>query len=401
MPISEPCVERNSNPSISSAAAIPVNPLAWLASGVEKTMRGIFGPSSHEFFAFSDPDSPCWRTCQATLFSGSDEFSGTWPDSGSMRNGRVYGLLTSAPLICEREFSLWPTAVAQDDQKTPEAHLRMKQRMGERDGTNANRTVITSLAVKVQAWPTPRQEDGESCGNHPGSGGDSLTGVTRNWPTPNQHDSMGARGPGFSATDRHYRPHDLNSATDTWRMPDAAGEGGPRNRQGSMDAGHQITIAEQAEHWTTPTSTERSGQGERNSSLRLDVRNWKTPHGMSNRDFRGKMGGCGGGEFAKQANLWQTPATDSFRSRSGDRKDEMGLDQQARLFPTPNARDYRTPNKRSYQERSETSKGEQLQNFVEHSLLAPEIPDGGKLFVKDQTWRQRLVVAWGRVLSSF
>lgn len=32
------------------------------------------------------------------------------------------------------------------------------------------------------------------------------------------------------------------------------------------------------------------------------------------------------------AAIWQTPATDSFRSRGGDRKDEMGLDQQARAF---------------------------------------------------------------------
>ena len=73
---------------------------------------------------------------------------------------------------------------------------------------------------------------------------------------------------------------------------------------------------------------------------------------------------------------WQTPGTDSFRSRGGDRKEEMGLDQQARHFPTPAARDYRTPNKRTYQERGGRFKGEQLQNFVEHSLPAPTIPDG-------------------------
>ena len=36
-----------------------------------------------------------------------------------------------------------------------------------------------------------------------------------------------------------------------------------------------------------------------------------------------------------QAAMWQTPGTDSFRSRGGDRKDEMGLDQQARHWPTP------------------------------------------------------------------
>ena len=32
---------------------------------------------------------------------------------------------------------------------------------------------------------------------------------------------------------------------------------------------------------------------------------------------------------------WQTPATDSFRSRGGDRKQEMGLDQEARKWTTP------------------------------------------------------------------
>ena len=44
----------------------------------------------------------------------------------------------------------WPTPVAKDDGKTPEAHLAMKRRMGERDGTAANRTAITSLQVMAQ-----------------------------------------------------------------------------------------------------------------------------------------------------------------------------------------------------------------------------------------------------------
>ena len=51
----------------------------------------------------------------------------------------------------------WPTPVTNDDNKTPEAHLRMKQRMGERDGSGANRTAITSLQVMAQVagWPSP------------------------------------------------------------------------------------------------------------------------------------------------------------------------------------------------------------------------------------------------------
>lgn len=110
--------------------------------------------------------------------------------------------------------------------------------------------------------------------------------------------------------------------------------------------------------------------------------------------------------------IWQTPATDSFRSRGLDRKDEMGLDQQARLWrtpsdpskrggpqraekraegghtvnledqveswPTPTARDYRSPNSQDSQERRNqgSTRGQQLMNFVEHNsqFSPPDLP---------------------------
>lgn len=81
-------------------------------------------------------------------------------------------------------------------------------------------------------------------------------------------------------------------------------------------------------------------------------------------------------DLTVEAIHWQTPGTDSFRCRGGERKDEMGLDQQARYFPSPAARDHRTPNKLPYSERGGGTKGEQLQNFVAHSLPAPATPDG-------------------------
>lgn len=60
-------------------------------------------------------------------------------------------------------LSGWPTPVANDDNKSPEAHLAMKQRMGERDGSNANRTAITSLQVMAKYvesdWVTPSARD--------------------------------------------------------------------------------------------------------------------------------------------------------------------------------------------------------------------------------------------------
>lgn len=110
-----------------------------------------------------------------------------WCTPGAMGGGSVSrgGERIGEPLLAGQatEFENWPTPAANDDNKTPKAHLAMKKRMGERDGTGANRTAITSLQVLVQQWPTPRSEDAESCGNHP-EATDSLTGATRSWATP-------------------------------------------------------------------------------------------------------------------------------------------------------------------------------------------------------------------------
>ena len=322
----------NSNPSISSAEAIPASRSVKPESAAENPTLGIFGRSSPDYFAYLDPDTCCWKTSQATLALASDLFSETWPDSGTMRNGRVYALRTSGRVTSGSGCSLWPTA------KTQEPHRRLT------GGKNLSLTTgeeyqvgLEQMAEQVwNRWPSPHSEDSESAGNHPGAV-DSLTGATRNWPTANAHDATGARGKGFELTDRHYSPHDLVAATDTWRTPDAPGTGGPRNRQGSRDAGHQITIAEQAE-------------------------------------------------------LWQTQATDSFRSRGGDRKDEMGLDQQARMFPTkekwttPTAGNACGDNKAREGGSSLTDDA----TTFHPSPPAPQIPDGPPSCESGQTSRRRL-----------
>lgn len=63
----------------------------------------------------------------------------------------------------------WPTPVRNDDNKSVEAHLAMKRRMGERDGTKANRIAITSLQVAAKTaalagWPTTTTSDGSGGG---------------------------------------------------------------------------------------------------------------------------------------------------------------------------------------------------------------------------------------------
>lgn len=60
------------------------------------------------------------------------------------------------------ELAGWPTPTAQPDGKSPEAHLAMKTRMGERDGTGSDRKAITDLQVMAKiAGPARLTASGE------------------------------------------------------------------------------------------------------------------------------------------------------------------------------------------------------------------------------------------------
>jgi hypothetical protein len=64
------------------------------------------GRSSRESLATYDLATSSWRTRQLSLFGGLTGFSGTWPRSGMTRNGIVYPLPSSGPIIPRLEFSL-------------------------------------------------------------------------------------------------------------------------------------------------------------------------------------------------------------------------------------------------------------------------------------------------------
>lgn len=91
-----------------------------------------------------------------------------------MRTGRLFERQTLELHTDESDSSLWPTPVAHDDGKTPEAHMAMKARM-----PGGARRTITSLNVMVKAverglWPTPNVPNG---GRSP-KGGMGPTGIT-------------------------------------------------------------------------------------------------------------------------------------------------------------------------------------------------------------------------------
>src|SRR5262249_9805201 len=106
------------------------------------------GASMPESFANYDPATLSWRTSQLCLDGEWSEFSETWPRAGMTRNGKAYELPMLAPRTEENESGLLPI------------------------------------------WPTPREEDSQCCGNHPGAV-DSLNRAAKMWPTPRSSDGLG------------------------------------------------------------------------------------------------------------------------------------------------------------------------------------------------------------------
>ena len=227
----------------------PASPSPSRAAGAGQTTRAGSGPRFSDAFAWWDPDSCSWKTCQGSLLPDSERLPPDWPSSGTTSSGTAYRRPPLVPRTSVTDSSLWPTAVAHDDNKTPEAHLAMKARM-----PGGPRQTITSLNVMVKAvdrglWPTPTAKDADASGsrNLPGSKahpGVSLTDAVRSgnsttprWPTPKSSPS----GPDYARQDRSRRPDsggdDLATAVARWPTPlmsDASG--GPRARPEDSNA---------------------------------------------------------------------------------------------------------------------------------------------------------------------
>lgn len=110
-------------------------------------------------FAFGDPTGDAFDAA---------DYTSRFPRAGIMRDGWVWQAAPIATQASCRAGAVFPTPVARDDNKSPEAHMRMKARM-----KGGPRNTITSLAVLarngfVQAdgtpvlWPMPRGSLGKS-----------------------------------------------------------------------------------------------------------------------------------------------------------------------------------------------------------------------------------------------
>ena len=130
-------------------------------------MSDISGPTSQRQFVFYDREGSCWRTWPVISLWGSEMFSGTWPNRGSMRSGACFEHPTWVPPInvpgCSSLLG------------TPTAHER----------THSPRPVDhgIQLANQVALLPTPRTSDTNGTGLHGAGGMDLRTAITL-LPTP-------------------------------------------------------------------------------------------------------------------------------------------------------------------------------------------------------------------------
>ena len=252
---------------------------------LSKATEADSGSSLPAPFAKHDPESSSWRTSQGCLVTETwDEFLETWPKWGSMRSGACSARRSAAPATGESGCSFWPTAQAHDSQgpKTPEQIAAMRAKgpgvsnlnesatewgtPNSHERTHSPRNVDhgQQLANQADQWQTPTANPATyTGGNSPGYL--CLPGQVQQWPTPQAQNSKGMDPENVER--RGAKLYNLKTGKQIqscldqeilklWRTPDTLGAEGPRNRQDSIGNGHQVTIAEQAEHWPTPAAHE-------------------------------------------------------------------------------------------------------------------------------------------------
>lgn len=118
--------ETESDESMSSRAGSRARTSALRESEREwaKEQGLAYGQKLPVWLANYDHDTSSWRTSQISLADqangqedGLEEFSGTWPRSGMMRNGTAYQLPTLEPGIGGTEYGRLPTPTKTADAK--------------------------------------------------------------------------------------------------------------------------------------------------------------------------------------------------------------------------------------------------------------------------------------------
>ena len=260
-----------------SRARTSVTPAKAKAS--RKATAAACGSNSSGSFAVYDPNTSSWRMSQRSLFEDSTSFSGAWPGSGTMRNGR-----------CSRR---------------PRLALRTSESGGS----------------ALQGWPTPNTGDHKGPGNPPGrerdgkprtAGDDDLPSRVELWPTPTVLDSTNTANATANRSEgsQHHAGVTLVDATKMWPTPDA----------NVFQDGHNCT----SEEWETRRQKLKETAGNGNgcgTPLAMASQLWMTPNvpngrTMSAEDVLAKGQTATGKRqvpLESQTQTWATPTSRDWR----------------------------------------------------------------------------------------
>ncbi len=161
--------------SISSAADSPVRTLAMPEDGSESTVNGRgCGRSSRGSLASYDPVTSSWRTSQLCLDGERDEFSATFPRSGTMRNGRLFRRAPLVPRTSGKDSGFWPTPTKADGERGSLMYQG-----------NHNPTLLGAVRM---FWPTPKGSAEHYGQPRENDRGDLQAAVMTMYPTPSARD---------------------------------------------------------------------------------------------------------------------------------------------------------------------------------------------------------------------
>lgn len=173
--------------SICSRVGSHVSPTVQPESGKVPPTIVTSGLSSSESFASFGPDGSWLKMSQdyyQVMMDGSLEpFLGTWPRSGTMRNGNAFRRRPLVRRIFGTGSTSWPT---------PTVHGMEGRNTRYAQGG-------TPLSAAVRMWPTPNATDGEKAPKTFGRGNPSLpmaATIAEMYPTPTASDATG--GPAYS-----------------------------------------------------------------------------------------------------------------------------------------------------------------------------------------------------------
>lgn len=212
-----------------------------------------------------------------------------------------------------------------------------------------HRISVSASSLLENGWNTPRATDGTNGGPNQAGGALSADAALTGWATASAQDWKDSPGMATETADGRVRLDQLprqahlagwptTTSTDATRgspeTDDAKKARGAKTGTSMIDAAHLAA-------WPTPIAEEAKAgthcANQTTVSMASSLAAWPTPcqkDGISGPDLKRRNTGEPNSDVVTMAHLtgWPTPSVDNFRSRSGDRKGEMGTDQIVRTL---------------------------------------------------------------------